>query len=501
MPMNHGIFSPSMNPVFSIAEIQFFLRETETRFPFRYGIASMTRVPHLFLRVAIETGGQRSTGLASEGLPPKWFTKNPSSPFEEDLVEMGGVIQHGAGVAGEVARQPIGYFDFWRELYATQARWADENHIAPLLAGLGVSLVERAVLDALARALGQPLHQLIRHDLLGLKPGEIRPELAGARADGLLPDRPLSSVRVRHTVGLTDPLAPGDISAGDRVDDGLPQDLESCIREQGLRYFKIKLGGDASGDRARLADVFHLLDSATGGDWRTTLDGNENYKGFGEFRAFWDGLRAEPRFSGWLERVLLVEQPVHRDRALGDEAAAALLAWKDRPPVIIDESDAGLDSLPRALAIGYAGTSHKNCKGITKGLLNAFLLAGRAGGGILTGEDLCNLGPIALSQDLAMMGLLGIDHVERNGHHYFRGLAMWPQSWQDEVLAGHSDLYHRHGRGFVAPRIADGQFHLESLHAAPFGITPLLDPGLLASDPLESPLAAGLKSALGLNAG
>jgi len=40
---------------------------------------------------------------------------------------------------------------------------------------------------------------------------------------------------------------------------------------------------------------------------------------------------------------------------------------------------------------------------------------------VLTGEDLCNLGPVAFLQDLAMMALLGIEHVERNGHHYFAG--------------------------------------------------------------------------------
>lgn len=489
-----------MNPTFTLSEIRFFLRETETRFPFRYGIASMTRVPHLFLRVAIEVGGQRSFGVASEGLPPKWFTKNPASPFEEDLVEMGAVIGHAAATAGEIARRPVGYFDFWRELYDAQSRWAEENGVAPLLAGLGVSLCERAVLDALARALARPLHRLIREDLLGLQPGAIRPELAGVRADPFLPARPLSKVRVRHTIGLTDPLSPGDISAADRLADGLPQDLESCIREQGLRYFKIKLGGKPEGDRARLMDVFRLLDSATGGDWRATLDGNENYAGFAEFRAFWDGLRGEPHFTGWLEQVLLVEQPVHRDHALGDDAAAALLSWEERPPIIIDESDGGLDSLPRALAIGYAGTSHKNCKGITKGLLNAFLLAVRPGGGILTGEDLCNLGPVALAQDLAMMGLLGIDHVERNGHHYFRGLSMWPGSWQDAVLAEHSDLYHRHESGFVAPCVDDGYFHLASLQSAPFGVAPFLDPEVLPSDPEGSPLTAGLRRSLGLNA-
>ena len=490
-----------MTPAFTLLAFDIFIRETVTRFPFRYGIASMTRVPHLFLRATIETGGKASTGLAAEGLPPKWFTKNPESPFEEDLAGMGEVILHAVEEAREIARRPVGYFDFWRELYDAQSRWAEQNHVAPLLAGLGVSLCERAVLDALARALGRPLHRLVLEDTLGFEPGEIRPELAGVKASDLLPASPLPRVRVRHTIGLTDPLAPGEVSDAERLEDGLPQDLESCIRAQSLRYFKIKLGGKPAGDRARLMDVFRLLDAATGGDWRATLDGNENYAGFGEFRAFWDALRGDPLFTGWLGRVLLVEQPVHRDHALGDDAASSLLSWKERPPVIIDESDATLASLPRALSIGYAGTSHKNCKGILKGLLNALSLAARPGGGILTGEDLCNLGPVALPQDLAMMGLLGIDHVERNGHHYFRGLSMWPEAWQETVLADHADLYHRHGRGFVAPRVDDGHFDLTTVHAAPFGVAPLLDPETLPSEPEEAALTTGLKQSLALIAG
>ena len=52
--------------------------------------------------------------------------------------------------------------------------------IPPLLANLGVSLVERAVLDALCRALDRPLHTVLRENLLGLKLGEIYTELGSA---------------------------------------------------------------------------------------------------------------------------------------------------------------------------------------------------------------------------------------------------------------------------------------------------------------------------------
>jgi len=42
----------------------------------------------------------------------------------------------------------------------------------------------------------------------------------------------------------------------------------------------------------------------------------------------------------------------------------------------------------------------------------------------LAAGQVCDHGAVALPQDLAMMTLLGIEHVERNGHHYYRGLSL-----------------------------------------------------------------------------
>ena len=49
-----------------------------------------------------------------------------------------------------------------------------------------------------------------------------------------------------------------------------------------------------------------------------------------------------------------------------------------------------------------------------------------------------------------MMALLGISHVERNGHHYYRGLSMLPASWQRAVLEAHGDIYRPHRMGLPA---------------------------------------------------
>ena len=142
--------------------------------------------------------------------------------------------------------------------------------------------------------------------------------------------------------------------------------------------------------------------------------------------------------------------------------------------MIIDESDAEFDSVRRALDGGYVGTSHKNCKGVFRGVANACLLArrGRNGEGRLlhTGEDLANIGPVALLQDLAVQAALGIESVERNGHHYFRGLSFLPETVQRQVVDLHPDLYRWHPRGYAALAPSDGRIQIGSAINAPFGL-------------------------------
>src|SRR5439155_284989 len=159
--------------------------------------------------------------------------------------------------------------------------------------------------------------------------GALHRELEDVEPSGFLPAGPLRTVVSRHTVGLTDPLTDADIAPAERVDDGLPQSLDACVRTVGLTHCKIKRWGDDCGDRD--------------------------------------------------------------------------------------------------LSSGYAGTSHKNCKGVFKSIANAGLIARRrrqdpSARFVVSGEDLSNIGPVALLQDTAVVATLGITHAERNGHHYFKGL-------------------------------------------------------------------------------
>ena len=143
-------------PKLSLQKVGFRVLPMRTRFPFKYGIASLTALPHLILEAVVEVDGVATRGIASEGLPPKWFTKSPDTTFEQDLPAMLEVIENAVKVAKDVA--PNTFFNLWRNVYEEQSSWAEDKGHPTLLANLGVSLVERVILDSLCRKLKKPIH-------------------------------------------------------------------------------------------------------------------------------------------------------------------------------------------------------------------------------------------------------------------------------------------------------------------------------------------------------
>jgi hypothetical protein len=451
------------------------LHDLRTRMPFRYGIVTLTETPHAFVRLTVEINGRPFVGLAADNLPPKWFTKDPTRTLDDEIAEMLRVIEHAlelaAGLEGDSP------FEVWKKHYHAQAAWGKSGGLPPLLSQFGTTLVERALIEAYCRSAGRNFGELVRDNAFGIRLGDIHPSLKDCDPADLLPPRPLKQIIARHTIGLVDPLEDGDIQAAERLDDGLPQSLTACIRAYGLRHFKIKVSGDSSADRERLTRIARLLEQRAAAEYAFNLDGNENFRTISAFRAFWEEVRRLPELQGFWEHLLFVEQPWHRDVALAPEVAD-LSRWTDCPPVLIDESDGELASFAQALQLGYAGTSHKNCKGVFKSIAHACLVEQRRRDGrpaILSGEDLTNLGPVALMQDLAVCATLGIGSVERNGHHYFAGLSQFPPPVQRQVLAAHGDLYHASRAGWPTLTITNGALATASILAAPFGVALDLD--------------------------
>src|SRR6185295_19797360 len=112
----------------------------------------------------------------------------------------------------------------------------------------GPALIDRALLDALCRALGISFYQAIRSNV---------PAISAPETTGFLETlRPRSEIAARHTVGLVDPI----ISVEQRVNDGLPETLEEVVSRYGHRWFKLKVGGDARADVERLVAIATVLD-------------------------------------------------------------------------------------------------------------------------------------------------------------------------------------------------------------------------------------------------
>src|SRR4051812_9630743 len=270
--------------------------------------------------------------------------------------------------------------------------------------------------------------------------------------------RPRSEIAARHTVGLVDPIT----SVEQRVNDGLPETLEEVVARYGHRWFKLKVGGDARTDVERLAAIGSVLDRIPD-VYHATLDGNEQYADVDGVLQLWSRMKADPRLKRLTASIVFIEQPIKRQSAL----AADVSALSKEKPVIIDESDDSLDAFPRARALGYKGVSSKTCKGIYKSIINAARCASWGRDYFMTGEDLTVQAGLALQQDLALVSLLGLTHVERNGHHYVNGMAGLPAAEQEAFREAHPDLYER-SHGAVRVRIRNGNLQIRSLDRSGF---------------------------------
>ena len=416
---------------FSIRQVDFFERQVRLRLPFRFGGVTLTEAPQAFARVKISINGNTASGAAAEVLAPKWFDKNPALTNDDNFEQL-----------RESMRKA-------RAAYLAGGENTAYGHSRPtvgLVENFGPALLDRAVLDALCRALSISFYDAIRRNVVGL-------DLPSSFLENL---KPASQIAARHTVGMVDPITALDNKTP--VKDGLPETLEEVIARYGHRWFKLKVGGDAEADLERLSAIAAVLDRIPE-PYHVSLDGNEQYAEAGAVIDLLSRIESKRLAAS----IVFIEQPIKRQNAL----AADISRLAKLKPVIIDESDDSLDAFPRAKALGYRGVSSKTCKGLYKSLINAARCKAWGEGYFMTGEDLTIQAGIALQQDLALVSLLGLRHVERNGHHYVNGMAGLPRQEQDRFLNEHPDLYEL-SHGAVRVRIKGGMMQMKSLDGPGF---------------------------------
>lgn len=442
-------------PTFRIIDIDCFERPLTYRLPFRFGATTVTEGVQAFVRARIVTSDGRSAeGASAELMVPKWFDKGPALSNEENVDELrlSLAIARDAYLSEAAARTAFGHYAANR--VACQAE-GQRNELPALAAGFGSAEIDKALLDALCNALGISFFDAVRANAIGFRPAAVAADVDGVDADAFLDTlAPRASIAVRHTVGLADALEGHPASVGD----GLPESLEEVIARYGVHWFKVKLAGDPRADIARLVAVARVLDRLP--PYGVTLDGNEQYESaaLGEFLRM---LAATPALERLHASLAFVEQPLARQRTFeSDVAKHASVA------LLIDEADATIDAFPSARALGYRGVSSKSCKGIYKSLVNALRCAAWNREGqrrfFMSAEDLTTPAGLAVQQDLALASVLGLAHVERNGHHYIDGMASAPDREQAAFLASHPHLYERtHGAARLA--IRNGTLALASL--------------------------------------
>lgn len=472
--LSSRVFAAAPADSFRIELIELYVRMTP---PGRLAVAigknsgpkpQPERNPIAHVRMVVrDAEGRRAFGCSGDRMSVRWLDKRPGRSKRQKLVALVRLIETARSVylAKPEFSDP---FSKWLESYQQIHQAGRRANEEDLTSSFASALLERAMLDAVCRLANQPLFEMLKQDRLGLRPGRVLPELKGFALHEHLPQKPHTRIQVRHTVGKVDPLTSSDIATEDRLDDGLPQALSEYVSVNGLRMFKLKASGDVQFDLQRMQAIWKVLPHRP--DTLITIDANEAYANLPLLEQFVDRLQtAQPDF---MKQVAYIEQPLPRGLTLDQRTAPDIRRIGAKKRLIIDEADGTLTAFSQARRIGYSGCSHKNCKGFYKSLLNLSLIKHYAESGeqlILSGEDLQNMPIVPLHQDYAAVAALGLEHCERNGHHFNYGLSMVSPSERELAKRFHQDIY-RQQDGELFLDIQNGFVDTSSLQCAGFGV-------------------------------
>jgi hypothetical protein len=461
---------------YRIKSIELYVRETPPgRMAFALGkqggtgdIAKGLLNPLGHVRLVLaDAKGRETFGCSGDRLSVRWLDKRPGRSLDLKRRELVKLI-HDARAVHLAQPDFDSPFAHWLSCHKQIMKIGKKSDQENLSSAFASALFERAILDAVCRIEQQSIFAMVKRNALGMQADHVHPELKGFAYEKFLPNRPLTEFNIRHTIGLLDPLTVGQIEKGKRVKDGLPQTLDEYIKTDGIRHFKVKISGQVERDIQRLADLWNVVVDAE--EPVITLDANEAYTDLAEFKRFIKTLDRD--HAGLFQHIEYIEQPLPRALTMDKSTSKTIREISEIKRLLIDEADGTLDSYRTARSIGYEGTSHKNCKGFFKSVMNHAIVIKRSidgAEGFMSAEDLQNLPVVPLQQDFATLGILGLEHCERNGHHYNFGLQLLSKKDKANALKRHPDLYEKRGQEAFL-NIKRGQVSCASLQGPGFGV-------------------------------
>ena len=441
-----------------ILQIHLYERPMLLRLPFQFGDVVVNETTEAYLQVDIEIGGKTATGYSAQAMIPRWFDKRPELNSEQTVAELRETLR-------KTAEKATGMKGFVAEISAQVRELVYRSmpkNTPRLAAGFGPAMLEKALIDAVCLSLGSNFFQAVQADVFGLAklcPNDLTPSVLSGHLQSVTEKY---SIQIRHTVGYDAPLTRAEID--NNPNDGLPVALEDVIAQTQSSAFNIKLKGNAQADIARLEKIaISLADLKT---YQLTIDANEQYT-TDEFKHFLQSFNALPTLTRIRQATLFIEQPFAREVALTEGGPLV----PNDIPIIIDESDDSDESFVTAFELGWSGVSVKSCKGVLRALLNFARvkeIQAKGGFAILSGEDLTCQPGLCWQQDTLMAAAVGIQHVERNGHHFAGGMQGAPATEITAAMQHHSDIYK-----LVANKptlnIVAGEVHFSSLNSPGFG--------------------------------
>lgn len=418
--------------------------EESARVPYKFGNALLREITRAEVRVRVaDRSGRTAVGVGTMFLSHLWaWPGGVPTLAEKDAAMRTATSAFCRTLFGSsTVAHPVDLFldaaTSFDSIAGSMPRLAMLNCASP---------ADAALHDAFGR-----LHGLNVYETYG--PKFMRRDLASYLGDDCLRGRfiadalepPSSRVAIFHTVGGLDALTESDVH-DDAPRDGLPNSLEQWIARDGLRSFKVKLGGrDLPADVDRMLAIWDVVGRRASSPVELSIDPNEQCESPAYLVELLERVRS--RAPAAYDAVVLIEQPTARDLMKDRHDLRPLARLK---PTLIDESLTGPADLDVARELGWSGVVLKACKCQTLTLLTAAKAA--ALGMPMCVADLTNP-DVALLQSVGLAARLPVmAGVEANCRQFFPAAL-------DRVARDHEP----------AVRVRDGMASTETLRGPGLG--------------------------------